>query len=104
MKYNNEKVLNLLIEKGEIVKKGRELQVKIEEAEKTLKEKSEEQNKLADQANTKSEKIMKIIKKEVISTLGEFETVRKIEIVDGAIELEVIDLVEELKSKIDKFK
>jgi hypothetical protein len=91
----DEKIKNILLQRKELIEKGRELSVEIEKLEK-------ERNKLALQAEKLKDKIIPWANKIKKNELDKYENIEQI-LVDGDnIIIKVFDAIEEYKKVLDE--
>lgn len=85
---------------SELFTKREEISKEINAIVDKMTELDAERNKLAIKMQKSKEKMIPIIEKDIIAQLelGEFEEVGKITKIDGGVEVEVIDKVEEFKT------
>jgi recombinational DNA repair ATPase RecF len=93
--FQNDTLKDLLKDKNEYVKKGRELSNEIEELE-------EERNKAGMKVQKLKDKVMPIMEDEIEPelNLGEFEDIESVEINDdGEVVINIVDQVERFKQR-----
>lgn len=93
MIIQNEELKNLLLEKEEVIKKGREIARQIEDLQ-------NDHQKLILEVGQLKDKIVPIVLSEIITQ--KYEAIRTVEVINDEIVVNIVDIREELKQTLDK--
>ena len=95
LEFDDKKVKKALIEKGLLIEKGREISQKIEDLQ-------TERNKIGLKVQKIKDDTVLPFAREVKKTLGKYEDLETLQLVNGKIVVNIFDYLERYKEEFDK--
>ena len=95
LEFSNKKVEKALAEKGVLIEKGREISRQIEKLE-------TERNKIGLKVQKIKDDIVLPFAREIKKTLGKYEDLETLQLVNGKIVVNIFDYLERYKEEFDK--